>query len=128
MADNLNQEPKRKKGSDRIELFNELSGVQDIQDYFVKYCIQTNTSERTASTFWNLICVCLFMGGFIGNLNELQTYQSLSRHFKSEENGVPQPKMSARFVDANKNTLEIKDKDLKSKMCYFSVLNVSLIC
>ena len=89
MADNLNQEPKRKKGSDRIELFNELSGVQDIQDYFVKYCIQTNTSERTASTFWNLICVCLFMGGFIGNLNELQTYQSLSRHFKSEENGVP---------------------------------------
>ena len=51
------------------------------------------------------------MGGFIGNLNELQTYQSLSRHFKSEENGVPKPKMSARFVDANKNTLEIKDKD-----------------
>ena len=104
MADNLNQEPKRKKGSDRIELFNELSGVQDIQDYFVKYCIQTNTSERTASTFWNLICVCLFMGGFIGNPNELQIYQSLSRHFKSKENGVPQPKMRVRFVDANKNT------------------------
>ena len=51
------------------------------------------------------------MGGFIGNLNELQNYQSLSRHFKSKENGVPQPKMSARIDDANKNTLEIKDKD-----------------
>ena len=44
-------------------------------------------------------------------MNELQTYQTLSRHFKSEDNGVPQPIMSARFVNANKKTLEIKDSD-----------------
>ena len=111
MADNLIQERKQKKGSDRFELFNDFTRVQDIQEFFVKYCIQTNTSERSATTFWNLICVCLFMGGLIGNLKELQTYQTLCRNFRSSENGVPQPKMSARFVDSNKNTLEIKDKD-----------------
>ena len=77
MADNLIQERKRKKGSGTFQLFNELTRVQDIQEFFVKYCIQTNTSERSATTFWNLICVCLFMGGLIGNLNELETYQTL---------------------------------------------------
>ena len=101
----IDSRERKERHSDRFDLADKLIEIEDFQDHFLKVCIESNTPDKTATTFWNMICIALFRGNFITSLLQIDCYKNMLRNFKSHKNGLPLVKVDARFVDENKNNL-----------------------
>ena len=88
-TEEIEKKERKERHNDRFELADQLIEVEDFQDHFLKVSIESNTPDKTATTFWNMICIALFRGNFITSLLQIDSYKNMLRNFKSHKNGLP---------------------------------------
>ena len=96
-TEEIEKKERKERHNDRFELADQLIEVEDFQDHFLKVSIESNTPDKTATTFWNMICIALFRGNFITSLLQIDSYKNMLRNFKSHKNVLPLVKVDARF-------------------------------
>ena len=94
-TEEIDKSERKERHSDRFELADKLIEVKDFQEHFLKVCIESNTSDKTATTLWDMICIAFFRGNFISSLLQIDSYKNMLRNFKSHKNGLPLVKVCA---------------------------------
>ena len=59
-TEEIDKSERKERHSDRFELADKLIEVEDFQEHFLKVCIESNTSDKTATTLWDMIYIAFF--------------------------------------------------------------------
>ena len=55
-TEKIDKSERKERHCNRFELADKLIEVEDFQDHFLKVCIESNMSNKTATTLLDMIC------------------------------------------------------------------------